>query len=130
MTQLHQNSRGSYGIRRLQSDLKDAPCFHGKTRLSRLMKLAGLKAANQPRYKVTTNSRHNHGIAPNLLDRDFNPIATNIAWIPDITYIKTDEGWLYLATVLDLFSRKIIGWSLSPRLKTPLIIDALNMAVK
>ncbi|MCD1127321.1 MULTISPECIES: IS3 family transposase [Limnobaculum] len=130
MITLHQDSRGTYGIKRLQSDLKDELRFHGKTRLSRLMKLAGLKATNQPRYKMTTNSRHDYPIAPNLLARDFNPFSINIAWVSDITYIKTLEGWLYLATVLDLYSRKIIGWSLSARLKTPLIIDALNMAVK
>ncbi|MCV9880638.1 IS3 family transposase [Brenneria izbisi] len=130
LIQLHHDSRGTYGIRRLQSDLRDEQRFHGKARISRLMKQSGLKAANQVRYKVTTNSRHDYPVAPNLLNRTFNPSAANIAWASDITYIRTGEGWLYLATVIDLYSRRIIGLSLSKRLKKQLVIDALEMAIK
>lgn len=130
LIQLHHDSRGTYGIRRLQRDLRDEQRFHGKARISRLMKQSGLKAANQVRYKVTTNSRHDYPVAPNLLNRAFNPSAANIAWASDITYIRTGEGWLYLATVIDLYSRRIIGLSLSNRLKKQLVIDALEMAIK
>ncbi|KHN49327.1 IS3 family transposase [Pectobacterium fontis] len=130
LIQLHHDSRGTYGIRRLQSDLRDEQRFHGKARISRLMKQSGLKAANLVRYKVTTNSRHDYPVAPNLLNRAFNPSAANIAWASDITYIRTGEGWLYLATVIDLYSRRIIGLSLSNRLKKQLVIDALEMAIK
>ncbi|MFE8145751.1 IS3 family transposase [Brenneria goodwinii] len=130
LIQLHHDSRGNYGIRRLQSDLQDEQRFHGKSRISRLMKQSGLKAANQTRYKVTTNSRHDYPIAPNLLNREFSPAEADVAWATDITYIRTEEGWLYLATVIDLYSRRIIGWSLSNRLKTQVVIDALEMAIK
>lgn len=130
LIQLHHDSRGTYGIRRLQSDLQDEHRFHGKSRISRLMKQTGLKAANQTRYKVTTNSQHDYPIAPNLLNREFTPAEADVAWATDITYIRTEEGWLYLATVIDLYSRRIIGWSLSNRLKTQVVIDALEMAIK
>ncbi|PWD62346.1 IS3 family transposase [Pectobacterium parmentieri] len=130
LIQLHRDSRGTYGIRRLQSDLQDEQRFHGKSRISRLMKQCGLKAADQTRYKVTTNSQHDYPIAPNLLNREFSPAAADVAWATDITYIRTEEGWLYLATVIDLYSRRIIGWSLSNRLKTQVVIDALEMAIR
>lgn len=130
LIQLHRDSRGVYGIRRLQSDLRDEHRFHGKARISRLMKQCGIKAACPHRYKVTTNSQHAYPVATNQLNRDFRPVAQDIAWASDITYIKTHEGWLYLATVLDLYSRRIIGWSLSNHLKTQLVIDALSMAIR
>ncbi|WP_139829427.1 IS3 family transposase, partial [Lonsdalea iberica] len=85
LIQLHHDSRRTYGIRRLQRDLHDEQRFHGKARISRLMKQSGLKAANQVRYKVTTNSRHDYPVAPNLLNRAFNPSAANTAWASDIT---------------------------------------------
>ncbi|MCL6331927.1 hypothetical protein EXT51_20795 [Pectobacterium carotovorum subsp. carotovorum] len=90
--QLHHDSRGTYGIRRLQSDLQDEQRFHGKSRISRLMKQSGLKAANQARYKVTTNSRHDYPIAPNLLNREFRPAGADVAWATDITYIRRKKA--------------------------------------
>lgn len=93
------------------------------------MQQEGLKPKAARRFKVTTDSRHSKPVAENILGRRFNPVAANIAWASDITYIQTDEGWLYLATVIDLFNRKIVGWSMGTRLVTSLIEDALIMAI-
>ena len=82
------------------------------------------------RFKVTTDSRHNRPAAPNLLGQRYTPSSANTAWAADITYLRTDEGWLYLATVIDLYSRKIDGWSMGTRLLTALVSDALDMTVK
>ena len=85
-------------------------------------------ARHTRRYKVTTDSKHNLPVAPNLLDRNFTPSAPNQIWTSDITYLWTDEGWLYLAIVLDLFNREVVGWSLKPRMTADLVTDALTMA--
>ncbi|KTC84767.1 IS3 element protein InsF [Legionella drozanskii LLAP-1] len=94
------------------------------------MKQQDLKPKAARRFKVTTDSQHKKSVAANLLGRQFNPPAANIAWAADITYIRTGEGWLYLATVIDLFNRKIVGWSMGTRLVTQLIEDALTMAIR
>jgi putative transposase len=94
------------------------------------MKQEGLKPKAARRFKVTTDSRHAKPVAEKILRRQFNPIAANRAWASDITYIHTDEGWLYLATVIDLFNRKIVGWNMGTRLHTGLIEGALIMAVQ
>jgi transposase InsO family protein len=123
-------SRQTYGVPRLQQILRQSGKFHGKARIKRLMKQEGLKPKAARRFKVTTDSRHSKPVAENILGRQFNPIAANIAWASDITYIHTDEGWLYLATVIDLFNRKIVGWSMGTRMHTGLIEEALNMAIQ
>ena len=92
------------------------------------MRENGIRARHKRRYKATTNSRHSLPVAANLLDRNFTPSAPNRAWVSDITYIWTDEGWLYLAVVLDLFNREIVGWSIKPRMTADIVIDALMMA--
>jgi transposase InsO family protein len=89
---------------------------HGRKRLRRLMKKLNLKPKAARRFKVTTDSNHSKPVASNILDQQFTPPAANIPWASDLTYIRTDEGWLYLATVIDLYSRKIIGWSMGNRL--------------
>ncbi|KTC89205.1 IS3 family transposase [Legionella drozanskii] len=123
-------SRQTYGVPRLQQLLRQLGSRHGKERIKRLMKQQGLKPKAARRFKVTTDSQHKRPVAANLLGRQFNPSAANKAWASDITYIRTGEGWLYLATVIDLFNRKIVGWSMGTRLVTQLIEDALTMALR
>ena len=94
------------------------------------MKQEGLKPKAARRFKVTTNSKHNKPVAENILGRQFRPQSSNQAWASDITYIHTNEGWIYLATVIDLYNRKIVGWSMGTRLVTQLIVDALTMAIR
>lgn len=127
---IYQDSRGTYGAPRIHAELKRQGSQVSRKRVARLMREQGLRAKSKRRFKATTNSQHNKPIAPNLLAREFNPIRANIAWAADITYIPTNEGWLYLATVIDLYSRKIVGWSMSERMKTTLVEDALMMAIQ
>ena len=92
------------------------------------MKQHGIKARGKRKFVVTTDSKHNLPVAPNLLNRNFQPDAPNCVWTSDITYIQTDEGWLYLAVVLDLYSRQVVGLSMQPHMQTSLVTDALRMA--
>ncbi len=94
------------------------------------MRQMGLKAREKREYKITTDSKHNYPIAPNLLDRNFQVDAPNQVWVADITYIRTMEGWLYLAIIMDLYSRKIVGWAMSNSLSSSIAIDALQMAIR
>ncbi|WP_413906102.1 IS3 family transposase [Candidatus Skiveiella danica] len=100
----------------------------GKDRVRKLMKQHGIKAKTKRKFVVTTDSRHNLPVAPDLVQRRFNPQGPNQLWSGDITYIATDEGWLYLAAVIDLFGRQVVGWSLQPHMQTSLVKDALAMA--
>ena len=128
----HRLSRQTYGRPRLQAALRnDGVCVSGK-RVRRLMKLGGIVVCTRRRYKVTTNSKHRLAVAPNVLERKFDIDvigSANRCWAGDITYIATREGWLYLAVILDLFSRRVIGWSMSREMKSVLVIDAFMMAV-
>lgn len=129
-THFLESRQTTYGVPRLQQLLRQQGSCHGKERIRRLMKQQDLKPKAAQRFKVTTDSQHKRPVAANLLGRQFNPPAANIAWAADITYIRTGEGWLYLATVNDLFNRKIVGWSMGTRLVTQLIEDALTMAIR
>ena len=101
----------------------------GKLRVQRLMQRNGFRARGKRRFRITTtDSRHGLLTAPNLLDRNFTAAAPNQVWVGDVTYIATDEGWLFLAVVLDLFSRRIVGWSLGEQVTSEIVIDALRMA--
>ena len=93
------------------------------------MKAAGLRSKVKRKFKATTDSKHGHPIAPNLLNQDFTVESPNTVWVSDITYIWTDEGWLYLATTMDLYSRAVVGWSMDSRMKSDLVVSALNMAL-
>lgn len=129
----HKASSGTYGSRRLMRDLRDMGESCSRARVVRLMRAEHLVGKQRKRFRVTTQSDHDKPVAPNLLDRHFAPAQIeepNRAWAGDITYIWTSEGWLYLAVVLDLFSRRVIGWSMSHRMETRLVIDALQMAVE
>ena len=117
-----------YGYRKIHRDLRDLGERCGVNRVHRLMRLAGLQAQVGYR-KPRPRGGPQHIVTPNILDRQFDPVKPNQAWVTDITYIKTHEGWLYLGTVLDLFSRRIIGWSMNSRMTTELVLDALLMSV-
>lgn len=122
-------SGGNYGSRRLSAALKAQGLPAGRHRVRRLMKRHGMKARWKRKFVHTTDSRHNLPVAANLLDRHFNPSVPDRAWVADITYIRTKRGWLYLAAVLDLYSRKIIGWAMAPDMPAELVCTALHMAI-
>ena len=122
--------RGAYGWPRIWRELLKRGIRVGKQRVQRLMQQHGIRARGKRRFRVTTtDSRHDLPIAPNLLDRNFTTSGPNQAWSGDITYIATEEGWLFLAVVIDLFSRKVVGWSMRPEMHRSLVIDALEMGV-
>lgn len=125
---VHAETRGSYGWPRVWRTLRSRGLRVGKQRVQAQMQQHGIRARGKRRFKVTTDSRHRLPVAPNLLDRQFSVSAPDTVWAGDITYIATDEGWLYLAVVIDLFSRQVIGWSLRSEMTRELVIDALRMA--
>ena len=125
---IHTELKGAYGSPRMVKELRSRGFSASKTRVERLMRENGIKARHKRRYKVTTDSKHSLPVAPNLLERDFTPEAPNRVWTSDITYLWTGEGWLYLAIVLDLFNREVVGWSLKPRMTADIVTDALTMA--
>ena len=126
---VYAENRGAYGWPRIWRQLRRQGIRVGKLRVQRLMQKHGIQAHGKRRFRVvTTDSRHNLPIARNVLDRKFTVAAPNQAWVGDLTYIATDEGWLFLAVVLDLFSRKVVGWSMRPDMQRNLVIDALQMA--
>jgi putative transposase len=125
---IHAELKGAYGSPRMVRELRRRGLAAGKQRVERLMRENGIRARHKRRYKVTTDSKHGLPVAANLLERNFTPTAPDQVWTSDITYLWTDEGWLYLAIVLDLFNREVIGWSLKPRMTTDIVIDALTMA--
>jgi putative transposase len=114
---------------RIHRDLVEAGVRCGKNRVARIMRKAGIRSRTKRKFKATTNSKHNLPVAPNLLNQDFTAEAADRAWVGDITYIWTDEGWLYLAVLLDLYNREVVGWSASSRMTRQLAIDALQMAL-
>ena len=128
--EIHQESFCTYGSPRVYRELKRRGKHIGEKRIVRLMRKDGLKAKTKRKFKVTTDSKHHFPVAPNLLNREFTPEEPNQKWASDITYIWTAEGWLYLAVVMDLFSRAIVGWSMSERMNRELVIDAFVMATK
>ena len=125
---LHAASRSTYGRPRIVRDLHQQGVRVGHERVRRSLKRQGLRTVYKRPYRVTTDSNHNKPIAANILDRRFTGWQLNQAWVGDITYVATGEGWLYLACVMDLASRKIVGWSMSDRMKAGLACDALTMA--
>ncbi len=122
-------SRQTYGCRRIHADLKDQGETCGRGRVERLMKENNIRPKMKRKFVVTTQSKHNKPIHGNHLQRQFHSAQPNQRWVSDITYIPTVEGWLYLAVIMDLFSRKIIGWAMSSRLKEDLVMEALRMAL-
>ncbi len=124
-----EKSRASYGTRRLKAALLGRDRTVSRRRIGRLMREAGLACKTKLRFKATTNSKHDQPIAPNHLDRQFSVDLPNQVYVGDITYIYTQEGWLYLAVVIDLYSRQVVGWSMAEHMRAKLVNDALMMAV-
>lgn len=125
---IHAEFKGAYGSPRMVRELRSRGFPASKQRVERLMQENGIRAKHKRRFKVTTDSKHNLPVAPNLLERNFTPTAPNQVWTSDITYLWTDEGWLYLAITMDLFNREVVGWSLKPRMTADIVTDALTMA--
>lgn len=114
--EIHKNSREIYGSPKITEELPDYGLKASRPRVARLMAKNGIRSKIKRKFKVTTNSDHKLPISPNLLDQDFHVSAPGLIWVSDITYIRTGEGWLYLTTVIDLFHRKVVGWSMSRRM--------------
>ena len=129
--EVHASSRETYGSPRVHAELVQGQGIHcNKKRVERLMRIHDIRGRTRRRRRVqTTDSNHSLPVAPNLLDRQFEADLPNRKWVADITYVPTDQGWLYVAAVLDLFSRRVIGWSMSNTMCTLLVKDALEMAI-
>lgn len=127
--EISRESGRTYGSRRMAEALSARGAACGRVRAATLMRLAGVSVKRKKKFKVTTDSRHKLPVAPNLLNRDFEVAKPNRIWVSDVTYIWTREGWLYLATVLDLFSRQVVGWAMSRRMAQELVMDAFKMAI-
>ena len=120
-----------YGAPRLQVELEAQGCLCNRKTVAKCMKEAGIQSVTVKKFRVTTtDSNHPHPVAENIVNREFTPLKKNQKWTADITYIPTEEGWLYLAAVEDLYSRKIVGWSMSERIDSRLVVDALEMALQ
>jgi transposase InsO family protein len=126
---IHEASKQRYGSPRITAELKANGTNVSRKRVARLMNEAGISASAPKKFVTTTDSNHDLPIAPNLLDRDFSPSKANSTWAGDITYVWTATGWMYLAVILDLFSRKVIGWATADNMETTLCLKALEMAL-
>jgi putative transposase len=128
---IHHESRGVYGSPRIHAELQATGRRHGRKRVARLMRQGGLAGCHRPRRRRprTTVADPAAAPAPNLVRRHFDPLAPDRLWLADITYVPTGEGWLYLAAVLDAFSRRVVGWAMADHLRTELVLDALTMAL-
>jgi transposase InsO family protein len=128
--EVYDKHKGTYGSPRIYQALKKQGIVCSENRVARLMRLRGLRAKQKNRYNATTKRNEADPAAPNLVDQDFEADRPDQKWLTDITYIPTEEGWLYLATVLDLYSRRIVGWAMSDRMTVDLTIEALKMALR
>ncbi len=126
---LFRNGHSTYGTRRIKRKLREQGKIVSRRRIGRLMKQAGLACKTKKKFRVTTDSKQNKAITPNLLKREFTVSKPDRYYVGDITYISTREGWLFLAVIIDLFSRKVVGWSMNKRMKASLVNDALLMAL-
>lgn len=129
MKALFRASRDSLGSRTMMQHLREEGFEIGRDRTRRLMQVLNLKVKHKRKYKVTTDSRHNLQVAENVLNRQFAPQGPNQVWATDITYLWTQEGWVYLAVVIDLYSRRVVGWAMDRRMQKALVIRALLMAI-
>ena len=127
---IHQQSRQTYGSPRIYQDLQEKGIICSENRVARLMRKYQITAKRKRKFMVTTNSKHNLAVAENILNQTFQAIQPNEKWVTDITYIWTNQGWLYLAVVLDLFSRKVVGWAMGSSMERNLVISALQMALQ
>jgi len=128
--EVQQVARGSYGTRRIAKALQQNQWNVGRYQARTLMHKAGIKYVARKKFRKTTDSNHVLVVAENLLNRQFSATKPNHKWVSDITYLRTNEGWLYLATVMDLYSRKIVGWAMQSRITADLVTEALQLAVQ
>jgi transposase InsO family protein len=126
---IHAESRETYGSPRVHEELADEGVGVGRKRVARLMRAASLTGCTPRVFRRTTDSKHTQPVAPNVLARQFTAPAPNTVWVADITYVKTWQGWLYVAVVLDLFSRRVVGWAVDDHMRAELAIEALRMAL-
>jgi putative transposase len=126
--EIHNKSRSNYGSPRIYEALKRKGIKCSKNRVVRLMRVNNIRSKTKKKFKATTNSKHNNPVYENILDRNFRTIVPNKSWVSDITYIWTLEGWLYLCVIIDLYSRKVVGWSMSERIDTDLVVRTFLMA--
>ena len=126
---IHKNSNGLYGSPRIHAELQDLGISCGKNRVAKLMKVNGIYSKIKKRFRYKSKQSNDIGICSNIVDRNFNILEPNKVWVSDITYIPTKEGWLYLCIILDLFSRKIVGWSMDKNMKEKIVLKAFQMAL-
>jgi putative transposase len=126
---IHEDSRGTYGVPRVHAELRDTGTRCSRKRVARLMRAAGLEGVHRRRFVRTTISDRDTAPAPDLVERVFSASCPDALWVADITYVPTWQGFLYVAVVLDVFSRRVVGWSMAGHLRTGLILDALEMAI-
>jgi len=126
---IYHQSRCLYGSPRITAELKAQGMVYNHKRVTRLMRVGSIHAKTRKKFKVTTNSRHHYPVFPNILDRVFEAPAADQIWASDITYIRTGEGWLYLAAILDVFSRQIVGWSMDSYIDHVLVLNAIHQAI-
>lgn len=124
----HRRSRGTYGSPRVHAELRANGRLVGRKRVARIMRRVGLAGLTRRRYRCTTDSNHRQPVAKNLVKRQFDVQAPNHVWVADITYVWTWEGWLYLAVIVDLFSRRVVGWAVADHMRTELVLEALARA--
>ncbi len=130
IARFHRQSRGNYGAPRIVADLREAGCRTSRRRCARLMQQLGVRGKKKHRRKPrTTDSQHGRTVAPNLVKSAAAPSAPNQVWVTDITYLETGQGWLYLAAILDAWSRRVVGWACAPTLAAPLVIAACQTAL-
>ena len=129
VAEVHAQVKGRYGSPRIHAELvaQGTPCCENT--VARVMREAGIAARRRRKFRHTTDSNHPHPVAENVLDRDFDPAEPNVSWVADVTYIPTRQGWLYLAVVVDLFSRMVVGWSMAATMTSRLVVDALEMGL-
>lgn len=127
--EIYDGSKGRYGSPKITQELRDRGRRVGKNRVARRMRKAGLRSKVRRKYRVTTDSKHNFPVAPNLLERDFSAPVPDKVWVSDITYLATKTGWLYLTVIIDLFSRIVVGWALSSSLSHEMVVVALKRAI-
>lgn len=125
---IHKRTRGSYGSPRIYDEFKERGIGCGRHRIARIMRQNGIQVVPKRKFRVTTDSKHSLRVAPNLLNRDFTAATPNTVWVGDITYIWTRQGWMYLAVLLDLYSRRVVGWSLRNTLHEELVLETLQRA--
>ena len=129
VTRIHAEVKARYGSPRMHAELVDRGHDCCVNTVARVMREAGIAAKTKRKFRRTTDSNHPHPVAENVLDRQFDPAVPNASWVADVTYIPTRDGWLYLAVVVDLFSRMVVGWSMAATMTSRLVVDALEMAL-